>query len=100
METGNGERIMVMTTESTATLFTNGNILYFRYTNYKMETENRRVMAVSIWFGSSQYHQGKQWFLKARDLDRDALRDFAMRDMSDVTVRSMSSIVEAKTNPD
>jgi hypothetical protein len=69
----------------TLTLYAANTLLRFRYTNYKLETENRRARVLSVWYGSSEFHQGEQWFLMARDVDRDAIRHFAMRDMSEVS---------------
>jgi len=61
--------------------------LTFMYTNYKMETERRHVLPMRVWYGSSAYHQGEQWFLNALDLDKNEYRNFAMRDMKDVATR-------------
>lgn len=72
-------------THSELTLYTANTIIHFRYTNHKLETESRRARIMSVWYGTSEYHQGEQWFLMARDLDRDAIRNFAMRDMTGVT---------------
>lgn len=59
-------------------------ILQFFYTNYKLEKEVRHVRPVCVWYGSSSYHQGEQWFLNAWDLSRRDFRNFAMRDMTEV----------------
>lgn len=63
------------------------DVLCFRYTNYKMETEWRKAKPNYVWYGTSQYHQGEQWFMNALDLDKDEVRNFALRDMSEVTKR-------------
>lgn len=62
-----------------------GDTIHFRYTNYQMETERRRARVKYFWYGSSRYHQGEQWFVNAFCLDREDYRDFAMRDMTEVT---------------
>lgn len=53
----------------------------FVYTNWKGEIAVRRVIPVSIWFGSTEYHKEPQWLLTAIDLDKGARRDFAMVDI-------------------
>lgn len=77
---------MARTTVSDATLpVPIGHELRFYYSNYKGEKEWRRVSVSHIFYGSSPYHQGPQWFLAATDLDKNVFRQFAMRDMSQVT---------------
>lgn len=63
-----------------------GDKIRFHYTNWQMETEWRKAEVSSFWFGSSTYHQGEQWFMRAVCLDRGAVRNFAMRDMRDISV--------------
>ncbi len=59
----------------------------FHYTNHKLETEWRRARVEFFWFGSSTFHTGEQWFCCAMCLDRDEYRNFALRDMRNVTVQ-------------
>ncbi len=54
----------------------------FDYKNYKGEHGKRCVIPISIWYGSTEWHE-PQWLLKAYDLGKFALRDFAMRDIND-----------------
>jgi hypothetical protein len=63
-----------------------GDIIRFNYTNYKLETEWRRAKVKHFWFGSSTYHTGEQWFCNAFCLDRNDYRNFALRDMREVSV--------------
>lgn len=51
------------------------------YKNWKGETRERQIDPTQIWFGSTEYHPEEQWFLKAHDVEKDAARDFAMRDI-------------------
>ena len=44
----------------------------------------REVTAFLIWFGKSEWHPHKQWFMRATDLRTGQERDFAMLDMSEV----------------
>jgi hypothetical protein len=55
----------------------------FRYRNWRGEVADRRVIPERVAFATSQWHPGPaQWFLVARDLDRDgAVRHFAMADI-------------------
>ncbi|MGX4995921.1 hypothetical protein [Enterobacter hormaechei] len=34
-----------------------------------------------FWYGESEYHKGAQWFIKAHDVDKDDVRDFAVVDI-------------------
>jgi predicted DNA-binding transcriptional regulator YafY len=56
----------------------------FTYTNYKGETDQRRVKPHNVSFEATEWHQEPQPLLEAYDLDRRAMRMFAMRDMKDV----------------
>lgn len=51
------------------------------YTNYKNETAERTIQPIKIWFGSTQWHKDEQWLLKALDLEKNAERDFALKDI-------------------
>lgn len=54
------------------------------YVNYKGERSHRRISPRSIRFGTSHYHPEPQWLMAAADLDKGALREFAMKDMTNV----------------
>lgn len=56
-------------------------ILIFDYINWKGERGTRRVKPINIWYGKTEYHKKKQWFLKALDLDKNEERDFALKDV-------------------
>jgi hypothetical protein len=58
-----------------------GSVVIIRYTNHRGETANRRIVPIGIRFGSTEWHPEQQWLLEAFDLDRDATRSFAMRDI-------------------
>jgi predicted DNA-binding transcriptional regulator YafY len=55
--------------------------LKFEYINWEGKREMRKVKPIEIWFGETEFHKEKQWFLKAFDLDKKAERDFAMKDI-------------------
>jgi len=51
------------------------------YTNYKGETDIRRILPKEIIFGSNEWHKEDQWLLLAYDQDKQADRTFAMKDI-------------------
>jgi hypothetical protein len=59
----------------------------FTYKNWRGEIAQRHVKVMSIWYGTTQWHPEPQWFMHALDLDKKEIRDFAMRDMKDVSYR-------------
>jgi hypothetical protein len=50
------------------------------YTNYKGETASRTITPRSIWFGSTEWHPEPQYLVRAFDHDKQAERDFALKD--------------------
>lgn len=54
------------------------------YTNHRNETAVRLIEPMSIWFGTTEWHPTEQWFLKAKDVERDVRRDFAMVHISNI----------------
>jgi len=60
-----------------------GNDVSFIYTNYKGETSFRRVLPISIRFGTSEWHPKPQWIMKSLDLVKKADREFAMNGISE-----------------
>lgn len=53
------------------------------YTNHRGERSVRYILPLRVWFGESEFHpqEGHQWYLRAYDYDKDAERDFAMKDI-------------------
>src|SRR5690349_10917823 len=56
-------------------------VVIIRYTNYRGETADRRIVPICIRFGSTEWHPEEQWLLEAFDLDRNAPRAFALKDV-------------------
>lgn len=57
-------------------------VMKFYYRNWRGETGYRAVTGTPvIWYGESSYHKGPQWFMKAYDVDKDDIRDFALKDI-------------------
>lgn len=57
------------------------HVVMIRYTNYRGETADRRIVPQAIRFASTEWHPEPQWLLDAIDLDKGAARSFAMRDI-------------------
>ncbi len=55
--------------------------VHILYTNWKGETAERHVVPIELWFGSTEWHKEEQWLLRAKDLDKGAIRDFALKDV-------------------
>lgn len=53
------------------------------YTNYRGEKAYRIVIPDSIYFGSTQWHPGEQWLLRAFDVQKNEWRDFAVKDIAE-----------------
>ena len=51
------------------------------YKNWRGEVGTRNIMPREVWYGSTQWHQAEQWFLRAYDVDKQVERDFAMCDI-------------------
>lgn len=51
------------------------------YTNWKGERTTRLIIPFDIEFGSNEWHQEKQWLLKAFDIEKDDMRTFAMKNI-------------------
>lgn len=58
-------------------------IVTFTYTNHRGETAQRRIVPGDLYFGSTEFHPERQWLLKAFDMDKLTIRDFAMKDIKD-----------------
>ena len=56
----------------------------FDYVNWKGNRSKRRAEVNEYYFGSNEYHPEPQWLLEAYDLDKKAMRMFALKDMSNV----------------
>lgn len=56
-------------------------IVRILYTNYRGETALRRVVPERIHFASTEWHPEPQWLLDALDVEKNASRSFAMKDI-------------------
>lgn len=51
------------------------------YTNYRGETGIRAILPIKIWFGATDWHPESQWLLDAIDVEKEASRSFALKDI-------------------
>ena len=58
-------------------------IVKILYTNWKGETAYRNIIPVSIEFKSTKWHKEMQWILNAFDVDKQAERGFAIKDIKE-----------------
>jgi len=58
-----------------------GNKVLIFYKNWKGDEKWREIIPQSIFFGSTKWHPENQWFLKALDVKKNEVRDFAMKDI-------------------
>jgi hypothetical protein len=56
----------------------------FVYRNHRGEVAERHVIPDAVRFGPTEWHPTPQWLLRAYDLDKQALREFAMSEISSV----------------
>jgi hypothetical protein len=59
----------------------NGKAVHVVYTNYRGETAVRKIVPERIWFGSTEWHPKDQWLLDALDVEKQAKRSFALKDI-------------------
>lgn len=50
------------------------------YTNWRGETSERTITPKRVWFGATDWHPEPQWLLTAFDEEKQADRDFALKD--------------------
>lgn len=59
------------------------NAITFTYKNHRGEIAVRYVRPIMIAFGANSYHPEPQWLMHAWDINKEAERTFAMKDISD-----------------
>lgn len=53
------------------------------YTNWKGVTSYRNIVPKSVEFKSTEWHPEEQWILNAFDVDKQADRAFALKDIKE-----------------
>ena len=66
------------------------------YTNWKNNTRERVINTINTWFGETKWHKGKQWFLKAVDVEKGEERDFALCSINAFGSHKTSEKTDAK----
>lgn len=56
-------------------------VIHIVYTNYRGETRLRKIFPEKIWFGKTKWHPEEQWLLDACDVEKQASRTFALKDI-------------------
>lgn len=57
------------------------NHVVIDYTNWRGERATRVIEPWSITFGRTEHHPERQWLIKAWDIEKEAVRTFAMKDI-------------------
>ena len=65
--------------------------LRITYRNWRGETRERTIEPKEVWFGSTEWHPEDQWLLKALDVEKGEVRDFALKDISQINTVTASS---------
>jgi predicted DNA-binding transcriptional regulator YafY len=60
-----------------------GHAVKVIYTNWRGETAERIIVPVSISWGKTEWHPEEQWLLKVWDVERQAYRDYALKDIKE-----------------
>lgn len=58
-----------------------GQQTQFEYINYKGIKSTRNVIPMSLYFGATEFHPENQWLLVTYDIDKQAQREFALKDI-------------------
>ena len=56
-------------------------ILQFEYKNWLGKISKRKVIPYEVWYGSTEFHKKEQYLLRAFDVDKNAERNFALKDI-------------------
>lgn len=57
------------------------NPIKVRYTNYRGETAIRTIVPINFYFGKTVYHPEEQWLIRLWDVDRNAERIYALKEI-------------------
>lgn len=69
------------------------------YTNWKGKTRERTIIPLEVWYGATEWHPEDQWFLKAKDIDKQAERDFALKDIMQFGDNDTLELLKEQHNP-
>lgn len=57
------------------------DVIYAPYRNWKGQVKMRRFKPQEIYWGTTQFHPEAQWLFKVWDVDKDAERIYALKDL-------------------
>lgn len=62
-------------------MITPKRLIRVKYTNYRGEVDVRQIIPVGpLKFRATDYHPEPQWIMRAFDIEKQAYREFALRD--------------------
>lgn len=61
-------------------------IVQFTYTNWEGKTAVRTCRVIGFMYGKNEWHPEEQFLLKGLDKEREAIRTYAVKDISDVQI--------------
>lgn len=64
--------------------FVPGQVIRFSYRNWQGTIAIRTARITKLVYGAAEWHPEPQWLLQAVDLDKEAVRLFALKDMAPV----------------
>lgn len=65
------------------------------YRNYKGEVEDRSIIPMRLYVGTSQWHPEAGWLLEAYDLGKSAIRTFSLKDFEFANLTAIRSLRKA-----
>lgn len=72
---------MLSDTSTIALSIETNRVVVIIYTNYRGETNSRKIIPQRIWFGETSWHHDAQWLIDAIDVEKEVERSFAIRDI-------------------
>lgn len=70
--------------DNTLVSITGPQAVSFSYMNHKGLFRRRKVVMLGIYWGTNKWYSTPQWLVKGKDLEKDAIRTFALRNIADV----------------
>ena len=64
-----------------SSLYSNYFTIKVKYKNWKGEVGIRTIIPQTIYYGSTDFHKENQWLMDVFDVDKDALRTYALMDI-------------------
>jgi len=59
-----------------------------KYANYRGEVGIRSIIPMEVYWGQTEYHPHDQWLLKVWDVEKNAERIYAFKDIQEFDVKS------------